>query len=113
MLYHKDIGFPASLRIPEGIVQLWYSIHAKERFFGKYRGSLILPSFIKITKDNIIEATTENNINCKKVMVRTRYDERRDMCIVLSPYNGKVVTIWLNDKREVHEITDKSKYNIP
>src|SRR5690349_10715741 len=98
MRYHKEFGFPPALRIPEGIVRLWYSVHAKERFEGKYRGFLILPSYIKLTKDNIFEVETDDNETCNKVAARITYDNKKDICIVLNPINGKVVTLWINHK---------------
>jgi hypothetical protein len=113
MLYHRDIGFPESLRIPTGTRALWYSTHAKQRFEGKYKGNLILPSYIKITSENVIEIATKNNIDCDKIVVRTNYDDRKDMCLVLIPNKGKVVTIWINNKDDKHESLNKEKYNTP
>lgn len=113
MLYHKEIGFPESIDIKEGMVNLWYSAHARERIEGRYKGFLILPSFIKITKNNVIEISTEDNITCDKVLVRTKYDEKKDICIVLLPHNGKVVTLWTNYRDDKHETLDKTKYNTP
>jgi hypothetical protein len=113
MLYHKDIGFPASLRIPEGIVNLWYSGHAKDRIVGKYKGQLILPTFIKITKNNTVEVSTENNIVVNKLLVRTDYDNKKDICVVLNPDTGKVITLWINYKNDKHESLNRTKYDIP
>jgi hypothetical protein len=113
MLYHKDIGFPTSLDIPEGMVSLWYSAHAKDRIVGKYKGQLILPTFIKITKNNTVEVSSEDNITVNKVMVRTTYNEKKDICVVLIPQTGKVVTLWMNYKNDKHDTLDKSKYDKP
>jgi hypothetical protein len=112
-LYHREIGFPDTLRIPEGRVDLWYSVHARERIEGKYKGFLILPSFVIINKNNVIEVGTDNNITCNKVLVRTSYDNKKDICVVCNPYNGKVITLWTNYKNDKHETLDKSKYDIP
>lgn len=113
MIYHKDIGFPESLKVPEGIRNLRYSGHAKERFEGKYKGQLILPSFIRITKNNLVEVSTDDNIIINKVMVRTHYDNRKDICVVFNPNSGKVVTLWINRKDDAHDSFDKTRYTIP
>lgn len=113
MLYHKDIGFPESLDIKEGMVNLWYSAHARERIKGKYKGFLILPSFVKITKTNVIEVSTENNITCDKVLIRTKYDDKKDICIVFLPSTGKVVTLWTNYRNDEHKALNTTKYNKP
>lgn len=113
MRYHKDIGWPESLRIPKGIVQLYYSTHAKERFRGKYKGLLILPSFIKLTNQNIFEIETKDRKNCSKVAVRISYDENKDICIVLNPSTGMVVTLWTNLKKDKHELINTNKYSTP
>jgi hypothetical protein len=113
MLYHREVGFPSSLKLPQGRKNLWYSAHARERIEGKYRGFLILPSFIIINKNNIIEVGTENNVICNKVLVRTSYDDRKDICVVFNPNTGKVITLWTNYKNDKHETLDKTKYNVP
>lgn len=113
MRYHKDIGFPESLRIPEGIVSLWYGVHAKERFEGKYKGQLILPSFIKLSTKNIFEVETDDGRICEKVAARISYDNKRDICVVLNPSTGKVVTLWINYKKDKHELVNTHKYNTP
>lgn len=113
MRYHKEIGFPPSLYIPEGIVRLWYSVHAKERFEGKYKGFLILPSYIKLTDKNIFEVETPDGKYCEKVAARITYDDKKDICIVLNPATGKVITLWINYKKDEHQLINKEKYDVP
>jgi hypothetical protein len=113
MLYHKDIGFPESLKIPYGIVNLRYSHHARQRFKWKYREQIILPSYVRISESNVVEAGTEDGECCSKLMVRIAYDNRQDMCVVLNPYSGKVITLWINNKQDRHDLFDKTKYNQP
>lgn len=116
MIYHKDIGYPDTLVIPEGLVSLQYTSHAMERKEDKYEGLKVLPTIVRILKSNVFEIHTENNINCTKVLVRTPYDYKRDITLVLELLpmeKAKVITFWLNLKKDQHKNFDKTRYSIP
>lgn len=110
MRYHKEIGFPTSLIVPKKMINLSYCEHAKMR--AKDRGSSILPSFVKLTEDNVIEVTTADNGAIDRVLVRTTYDKSKDICLVIAINTGKVITLWINSKRNMMDI-DKTKYDTP
>jgi hypothetical protein len=117
MIYHKDIGFPASLVIPEVLLDLRYTRHAEERKNRDDYKLLVVPTVIRITKQNIVEAVTEDNATLKKATIRVEFDRTRDIVLVLEPLfnvtKAKVVTFWLNNKRDTHQTLDKRKYTKP
>lgn len=115
--YHKTLGFPEKLVVPDIIVKLQYTIHAEERKKreGKY-DLKVLPSVVKVNSSNVFEIHTEDDIICKKVAIRIHYDHRRDIILILELINenkAKVVTFWLNSKKDNHKNFKKEKYTIP
>ena len=127
-VYHREIGFPKTLKIPDLLLDLQYSKHALSRTSRKkknedgtesntylYRLSL-LPTKVRINEKNVYELYTEDDIHCRKVLIRIGYDERYDMIMVLdiiNKNNATVVTIWLNRKADKHKTINKEKYKIP
>lgn len=114
-IYHRDIGFPSTAEIKEGFYNLTYTRHAKERQEIKYGGLRVLPSVLNITKDKVVEIHTDDNITAKKLLVRIGYDKKRDIVLAIQPMDGvaKVITFWLNDKKDTHRNLDKTKYTRP
>lgn len=95
--------------------ELQYSLHLEENF--------ILPTNDKhyINKRKLYHILNNFNTNAikpfevlvynnkaVKAVVRTEYDETRDISIVLR--NGRVVTAWLNNKNDIHKNLNNSKY---
>ena len=62
-------------------------------------------------KGYLFEVGVENNIPCKFV-IRTKYDDSRDIVFVLKKINKSVVliTAWLNENDDNHYTLDRSKY---
>lgn len=114
-IYHRDIGFPSTLTVTEGFHKLGYTKHARERQYDKYEGLRVLPTVINIKKENVVEIHTDDNIKPKKLLIRIHYDKKRDIVLALQPLDGfaKVITFWLNDKRDQHLNLDKTKYTHP
>jgi len=115
MIYHRDIGFPKTLVIPEVTVSLGYTRHAQERKNESYK-LMVVPTVVKIQPSNVVEAHTDDNINITKVLVRINYNKTQDMLLVLQPILekglAKVITLWVNNKRDVHK-TLKKQYDKP
>lgn len=117
-LYHKTIGFPESIIIPNRIFNLGYTNHArnraKERMKGVFR---VLPTFVRLTPENLIEIHTDDNRYIKKAVVKLHYDTNRDIILVLDiKYPQKkavVVTLYYNAKNHSFETLDKSKFTKP
>lgn len=118
-IYHKNVGFPTSLLLPkELIIKLGYTTHAQERKQREQKYNIsLLPSIVKITKENIIEAYTKDNQNLNKVRIQIPYDKRRNIIIILELFLktafGKVITFWLNNKNHHHKNLNLQKYNKP
>ncbi len=117
MIYHKDIGFPHTLKHPRGKVQLYYTQHAVYQRDNKYRDCKV-PAMTGIQRRRIVEVETFDNVTIKKLVVRVDYDDTYHIVLVLAPLNekwleAKVVTFWLNRITDIHLNLDKTKYDIP
>jgi hypothetical protein len=116
--YHKDIGFPSTLMFPDSLVMLTYTKHALDRRQRdeKRLKLKVIPSIVRVHKDNIVEIHTEDDVNCKLAVVRTHYDFSRDITLVLDLIardKAKVVTFWLNFKKDKHENFKRERYTVP
>jgi hypothetical protein len=117
--YHKDIGFPDTIIFPDDkLVTLSYTKHALDRRKRdeKKMQLKILPSVVRLKKDNVFEVNTEDDINLIKVSVRVPYDYNRDITLVLELLSGdraKVITFWLNHRNDKHENFSREKYSTP
>jgi len=111
MLYHKQLGFPKSLDLPiNKLFELTYSSHAvSEATIDRY-GRIKLPSSIVVSKWNIIEVETQDNLTTSKVLVRIPHCSKFDLIMAILA-NGTVKTAWLNSSTDRHMTLDKSKYD--
>lgn len=113
-LYHKEIGFPANLRMPPNfnpIVRLSYSAHAQEEANDRY-GQLKLPAVIDVRKADVVEMGV-TGMTVTKIVARMPYDNDKDIVIVFLPDSGRVKTVWANLKSDKHKTLDRSKYSDP
>jgi hypothetical protein len=118
-VYHKEIGFPSTLTIPDLVTKLHYTKHALDRRTreNKYQNLKVLPGLLRIHKHNVIEVHTIDNVNVKKAVVRTKYDKFQDIVLVLELFPGKtyarVITFYLNKKHDSHKTLNRERYNKP
>lgn len=114
-IYHRGIGFPKTINLSQGFTFLRYTKHAAERQALKYDGLKVLPSTVNINWGNVVEIHTDDNVNVKKLLLRINYDKYRDMVLAIQvlPKYAKVITFWLNDKKDKHTHLDKTKYTHP
>jgi hypothetical protein len=115
VVYHKSIGFPAFVRLPEEVyLRLTYSRHAKHK---RKALNLTLPhnEIVMFPFDSIIEMYITKKRRIKKILVRRPYDSKKDIIFVLElkHFDAKVVTFWFNNKRDNHSTLDKTKYAKP
>lgn len=67
MLYHKELRFPSTLRIPEiSDYFLVYSKHALGAAENDRYGKIKLPKYIRVYKKEIIEIETNDNVKVEK-----------------------------------------------
>lgn len=113
--YHKNIGFPETLAIPDVFVNLRYTRHALQRQHEDYKLK-VAPKVVKIYSGNIVEAATEDGVTLKKVLIRTNYNKTHDMILVIEPdftrNLGRVITLWINHKKDQHQTCTK-QYDTP
>lgn len=113
-VYHRNLGFPDTLKIPNSLFNLEYTNHAQERTI--LYNLKLLPKIVRINKDNVYEIETRNNKRCRKVLIRIKYDNEKDMVLVLQILRKKlarVVTLWINDNKDDHKTINIEKYTIP
>jgi len=116
-VYHKTVGFPKDIVIPDRIFDLGYTTHARGRARQRVNGLMVLPTFVRITKENLIEIHTDDNKFIKKAVVKLNYDKKRDIVLVMEiQYSKKkavVITLYYNNKNHSFDTLDKTKYNKP
>lgn len=114
MTYHKVLGFPEDLEIPEIFVSLKYTRHANLRIQQRVKGKIKRFRRIKIKLNKIIEVEVGKNDKIKFIVLRTQYDKKIDITLVLQPSFKKsaalVITAWFNHKKDNHKTLNKSKY---
>lgn len=112
--FHYSIGLPSNFTRPEHLVRLAYTLHARKRAAFKFGNELRLPGALNLSKFQVIEVTMTGN-KVSKLVVRGAYTEKRDIVFVIVPRRDKwlCVTVWPNDKCDIHKTLDRSKYSIP
>ncbi len=116
-MYHRTVGFPKDIIIPNRIFHLGYTTHAKDRAKERVNGLMLLPSLVRLTPENLIEIHTDDNKYIKKAVVKLSYDKKRDIILVLEiKYQLKkavVITLYYNYKKHSFDTLDKTKYTKP
>lgn len=107
-LFHKDIGFPPGFRAPDTRINLIYTRHAREACESR---DIRMFRCITLARFDVIEIEVSAD-RVVKMVVRGRYDDNNDICIVLRNTAGKwiVPTVWLNKANDLHKTLDRSKY---
>lgn len=111
MLYHRDIGFPKSVKHMEGRIMLSYSSHAFNASKDDRYGKITLPKSLNVDLADLVEIEVVGNSVVKGVY-RTQHNDKFDLVIVILN-TGFVKTVWLNAKDDKHRTLDHSKYSKP
>jgi hypothetical protein len=115
VLYHKDIGFPDDINLPQGfnpVMELSYGSHARKESMQDKYGEMKLPSRIDVRKGDTIEIGVTGK-TVTKMVIRFSYDSERDLIMVIIPSSHFVKTVWFNLKTDQHKTLDRSKYSDP
>lgn len=113
-LYHSELGIPNNAKTNFGSMLLDYSPHALEAALDDRYGNIInLPSFLDTSTAQVIEVETDNNGKTTKVLYRVPYSDELDLVLAVIPDRRFVKTVWLNQKNDLHNTLDNSKYDIP
>jgi len=111
VLYHRDIGFPKSLKMKSVSCVLKYSNHALKQSH-RHGSKIKLPKSVQINPEDIVELGMINR-KPSKILIRKSYSVKDDLILVISTDNNVVRTVWLNDKNDQHNTLDMSKYTVP
>lgn len=115
-LYHKDIGFPAELKRPNGAFLVNYSDHALRAAADDRFGSIKLPAAIDFRPGRgaeLIECETDAAGLIVKAVWRIPHDEDNDIVMVILMQRKLVKTVWLNRHDDLHATLDAAKYDRP
>ena len=107
-LYHKLVFLPKINKI-DADYPCVYTKHARESALTDKYGVIILPKSYNLANSDIIELEIKNN-DINKLVIRTPYNNKYDLTIVISFYSGMIKTVWLNKKDDNHDTLDKNKY---
>lgn len=102
---------PDELKTPVYTGKLFYSFHAYNASKSDRYGDIKLPEYF-LGQGSLIETEIEltgSAIKVVKQVWRTSYDSMKDLSLVIM-FSGKVKTVWLNMKNDLHKTLDLSKY---
>lgn len=117
-LYHKEVFWKDSF--DKEAMLLVYSVekmsfhllqhlnNADEKHEYTVKGLLKALYEIKTNNNGYLFEVEEENGRVTKAVYRTKYDDRKDICIVIR--KGIIVTAWINYKNDNHFTLDKTKY---
>jgi hypothetical protein len=113
MKYHKDLGFPKTLKFPDYVIDLTWSFHAIRKAFKTGIG--VTSVLLGVDQKYVVEVETYDNKEINSVVLRMPWNEHHDLCFSIRLFykTGVVKTIWVNNKKDNHETLDKSKYDLP
>lgn len=110
--FHRQIGFPDEIDLPNGRIEINPSDHSRNRSENHKHGEFDIPDEVYVHKDDIVELKTKNR-TLWRYLIRISYNTEYDICIVLQVTTGEVVTAWRNKVTDTHESLDTSKYDHP
>lgn len=115
--YHRQVGFPATVAVPQGALELRPTRHAVDELLTDRYGTVgdEVPEFLNLSADMVFEMTVRRG-RVDSYVVRFEWDEERDMVLVLVPVGRSealVKTMWFNRRDDQHRSLDVSRYDKP
>lgn len=111
-LFHSEIRLPDGFVAPTHRVALRWTRHADQARTTDRYGEIRRFKCATLGRLSVVEVGMENG-RVAKILFRGRYDDTRDVCMVLIP-NGTgpwtVKTVWFNLSSDSHTTLDHSKY---
>lgn len=102
--FHRNVFMPDTTAIKnKGHLIVRATEHALARSIGK---GFRLPRSINLAGVDIVEWTPELD----KILLRLKYSDRHDLCMVLIVGEGLIITAWLNAVGDTHSSLDTSRY---
>lgn len=84
---------------PSELVKLIPTKHFMARLEERGLGLDVIPTVVRVTRDNIHSGKTEDGHTLKSVVVRLKYTERSFIFLAMNPFDGAVKTLWFRDRR--------------
>jgi hypothetical protein len=122
MKYHAKLGFPKSIKLPQGRRKVIFTYHAldqaKKDKYGDFSQQLSLHNTFDPRNASVVEIETDDKINPTKVVYRlplSPTQPEKELVMALVPYPGKWVakTVWINEKADFHRSLNVRKYDRP
>lgn len=85
---------------PSDLVKLYPTKHFIERLEQRGIGIDCIPTLVRVTKDNIHSAKTEDGKQLTSVVVRLVYNKTKFIFLAFNPFDGAVKTLWFRDKNK-------------
>lgn len=113
-LYHASIRLPDGFRLPNRVITLKHTKHARGARRDDRYGYIPPISVLDLGQCEPVEVGVLNG-KVAKVVVRTSLDDTRDVVLVLVPHDPEpnvwtVKTLWCNLKNDTHETLDHTRY---
>lgn len=118
MKYHKDIYFRpqdlkklALLNTCNNSKNFTWDNHAREAIYKRIDDKKYFYMWLRsiaLDTSNIIEYTLRDN-EIQKVLYRLPYDNKKDICISISK-TKHIITIWFNNRGDLHNTLNKKEY---
>lgn len=83
---------------PRNLIKLRTSKHFQERLEQRGYGIDCIPTLVRVTKDNIHSAKTDNGKDLNTVVVRLKYSSKRYLFICFNPFDGMCKTLWFKSR---------------
>lgn len=96
-------------KYPSDIIKLIYTNHFKERLEERGLALECIPSFIRVTPDNIHSGKTRDNEHLCSVVVRLKYSSSKYLFIAFNPYDGGCKTLWFKQNGNTKRIRGHPK----
>lgn len=86
---------------PSELVKLHPTKHFINRLEERGLGIDCIPTLVRVTKDNIHSAKTEDGKQLNSVVVRLTYNTSKYLFLAFNPFDGAVKTLWFRDKNTI------------
>ena len=118
MLYHCEIGFPDSVKLPVGRYKLKYSEHARiAAATDKHNPFANLLKYHEVLDTEVAEVIEIEIRDGKlsKILYRLPLtgSDSYDIILAVLPHCWVVKTVWLNHRYDKHRTLNRSKYAHP
>lgn len=84
---------------PSDLVKLIPTKHFISRLEERGLGLDVIPTVVRVTKDNIHSGKTEDGKILKSVVVRLKYNHRSYIFLAFNPNDGGLKTLWFRERR--------------